>query len=190
MNRFFVLCALLCAGCDSQSGEAGQSAPYPPIQQALRTQSQITKAGWDLQPMASFQVEARVLATAHYHFSEGAELAPVDLALGWGPMSDPSVLEHIHITQRQRFYYWSVAYFPIPREDIIQHSANMHLIPATPAVEQQLLDIKAEDLVTLEGLLVNARAADGRKWLTSLVRSDVGDGACELVLVASVRIRS
>ena len=87
-----------------------------------------------MKALAAFVVEARVLGRENYRFDAGAELAPVDLALGWRPMSDSAVLAEIAIHQRNRFYYWFTATFPIPRRDIEIHSANMHLIPASGAV--------------------------------------------------------
>ena len=40
----------------------------------------------------------------------------------------------------------------------------------------------------IEGLLVDARRSDGWSWNTSLTREDDGKGACELMLVRSVRV--
>lgn len=37
-----------------------------------------------LTPLADFALEARIIAKEHYGFDRGADLAPVDLALGWG----------------------------------------------------------------------------------------------------------
>ena len=35
-----------------------------------------------------------------------SDLAPVDLALGWGRMSDEAILKDIQISQSGRFYFW------------------------------------------------------------------------------------
>ncbi len=55
---------------------------------------------------------------------------PSHLALGWQQMSDSAVLDHIEVSQANRFYSWSVRRFPIPRRAIEIESADMHLIPA------------------------------------------------------------
>ena len=55
---------------------------------------------------------------------------PSHLALGWQQMSDSAVLDHIEVSQSNRFYSWSVRRFPIPRRAIEIESADMHLIPA------------------------------------------------------------
>ena len=44
-------------------------------------------------PRAGFSIRARVLSRENYYLGEEADLAPVDLALGWGVMSDQAVLD-------------------------------------------------------------------------------------------------
>ena len=55
-----------------------------------------------LVPKASFEIKARVLAKKPYRMGVEAALSPVDLALGWGPMSDDAVLKRLKITQNNR----------------------------------------------------------------------------------------
>ena len=137
---------------------------------------------------AHFEATARVLSREDYRFDAGAALAPTDLALGWGRMSDSGVLDRIEITQSGRFYYWRVKDFPIPRREIEESSANMHIIPADAGVRAMLDRVRPGELVHLEGFLVDARRADGWRWNTSLTREDTGNGACELVFVESLTV--
>lgn len=146
-------------------------------------------AGAQMEPLAEFHLEARVLARKNYHAGREAELSPLDLALGWGPMADPAVLRHIDISQSNRFYFWRVAQFPIPRGEIESHSANMHLIPANAAVAGILNEVEPGQTVRLHGLLVEARYPDGWHWRSSLTRADTGQGACELIWVSHAEIR-
>jgi hypothetical protein len=127
-----------------------------------------------------------VLSTERYRFDRAAELSPVDFALGWGPMSDSKVLEAITIQQRDRWYFWSAATLPISPGAVISHSANMHMIPADPLVEKRLLAVKPGQIVELRGMLIRADGLDGWHWLSSLTRTDTGDGSCEVVWVESV----
>lgn len=138
---------------------------------------------YTITPLADFSIEARVLAKEAYTFDRGASLSPIDLVLGWGPMSDSGVLSQIRISQSNRFYYWHVDQFPIPREAIETHSANMHMIPADDVIEAQLKQVHVGQLVKIEGYLVQANAKDGFYWKSSLTRQDTGAGACELVFV-------
>ena len=168
----------------------GVVAQAEPVQRALDAPiAAIEQAGHTLTPVAHFEVNARVLGRDTYRFDAGAKLAPVDLALGWGPMSDSAVLENIDVGQVARAYYWRATAFPIPREAIERHSANMHLIPATREIERRLRKVRVGQVVTFTGYLVSARAADRRGgWNTSLTRADTGAGACELVYVTAFAV--
>jgi hypothetical protein len=142
---------------------------------------------WTLTVRATYQLKARVLAREAYHFDAMSDLVPEDLALGWGPMSDNSVLRTIDISQGNRFYYWrsSVA-TRIGRETIISHSANTHVIPQTPVIARLLARLRPGQVVVLSGELVDAVSNDGGSIRTSMVRTDTGAGACEVMLVTEV----
>lgn len=155
------------------------TAPAPPFQ----------KERYTMTALARFTLTARVLGVERYRFDHAADLAPVDLALGWGPMSDSAVLSRIRITQGGRFYHWRADSFPIPRREIEVNSANMHLIPATPDVEKALKRVRRGSIVELSGYLVEARAGDGWRWMSSMTREDTGAGACELIWVEKLAVR-
>ncbi len=144
-----------------------------------------------LETLASFEIEARVLSTKEYSSDRESELVPVDLALGWGAMSDSAVLDQLSISQNKRFYYyrWSNQP-PIPPYEIVQHSANMHLIPADSDIEEQIRNARVGQIVHIVGQLVEARDSDGWHWRSSLTRKDSGAGACELVRVEAIEVRS
>jgi len=165
----------------------GELAPRSPRQEPL-TGPAWSLHGYQLEPRARFDVEARVLSVEHYRWDAGARLAPVDLALGWGPMSDNRLVGRFRITQGSRFY---TLYPEDPSIDVGQallHSANMHLIPATAGVRRILESVRAGHLVRLEGILVDVSRSDGFEWRTSLRRDDTGAGACELFWVASAHV--
>jgi hypothetical protein len=169
----------------STAGTLIQAAP----EQTKSSAHTFTYQQYTIAPLAEFSLQVRVLAREDYRFDRGASLAPVDLALGWGPMSDSQILNQIKISQGNRFYYWHVDNFPIPREVIETHSANMHMIPADDDIEAQLKAIKVGQLITLEGYLVQANAPDGFHWKSSLTRKDTGTGACELVFVKKLIVQ-
>ena len=106
-----------------------------PVQAVIKNAVPFFADDYRLTPVATFKIRARVLSRENYRFDTGSDLSPLDLALGWGPMSDSAVLSKIDITQSNRFYWWNVDSFPIPRADIERHSANMHLIPAPAPVK-------------------------------------------------------
>lgn len=157
----------------------------------ITPQPPIKKDGWTLKPLATFSLEARVLSAKHYTDDFTAPLSPTDLALGWGRMSDSSVLDKIDITQGNRFYrwrYWGDA--PLPEKEIKAHSANMHIIPADDAVADKLHSLRKGAVVRLAGSLVEASHPKGDKpWTSSLTRDDAGEGACEIILVKSLIVK-
>jgi hypothetical protein len=165
---------------------AGEIASAGPLQYEVTGNPYLQKGGYHFTPLASYDITARVLSVETYYFGREADLSPVDLALGWGPMSDDAVLKDIRITQGGRFYYWNVDAFPIPREQIETHSANTHLIPASEAVKDRIGAIRPGEVVHLRGYLVSVEADDGWHWSSSLSRSDTGGGACELMWVEQV----
>lgn len=166
----------------------GILAPDDPLQRTLQAAEPFEFAGYRLRPRAEFELQARVLSAESYRWDGGAQLAPLDLALGWGPMSDSAMISRFEVTQGARFYTL------YPRDDsadlalALRHSANMHLIPADDAVRRVLGSARAGHLVSLRGRLVDASGPNGFAWRTSLSRDDTGDGACELFLVESAEI--
>lgn len=144
--------------------------------------------GYTISPVALFTVKARVLGVERYHFDREAELSPLDLALGWGPMAEQKNLDAISIRQSGRFYFWRTDNFPIPRKDIERNSANMHLIPAYNSVRSAMLDAKEGDIVFFTGKLVNVTSPDGYRWNSSTTRNDTGAGACEVIYVTDFSI--
>ena len=165
---------------------SGIAVADDPQQTEVDSAPAFQKGRYRIQPLARFDIQARVLGVEHYHMDREADLSPVDLAMGWGAMSDPEILRRIEISQSGRFYYWHVDAFPIPREEIETHSANMHMIPADDRIADQLTSIRPGEIVKLHGYLVEATAEDGWHWRSSLTRNDTGAGACELVWVESV----
>ena len=160
-----------------QSDAPGGMTPFPLSNAAAK-------------PLAGFSVAARVLSRKSYGSGREADFSPVDLALGWGPMRDDAVLSRLDISQSGRFYrYRWRDEPPIPPDDIVRSSANMHLVPANSAVADALDAVDAGDHVRIDGWLVQIDANDGWRWRSSLTREDSGAGACELIYVCGVTRR-
>jgi hypothetical protein len=140
-------------------------------------------------PQANFDVTARVLSVETYRVDGGAKLSPIDFALGWGPMSDSAVLEHFRVTQGSRFFTIYPDEQAIDLGTALKGAANMHLIPGSRRVRDQLESARAGNVVRLQGYLVNVSRADGYTWNSSLTRNDTGAGACELFYVEEVSVR-
>ena len=146
----------------------------------------LSRGHFTLEPRAKFGMTGRVLSREDYQLDDLAPIAPTDLAMGWGRMSDTDVLDKIRISQSNRFYYWYTDNFPIPRHEIEDSSANMHMIPANDTVARELRDVRPGEVVHFEGFLVDVKRDDGWHWNTSLTREDTGAGGCEIVLVEGI----
>lgn len=139
---------------------------------------------FELTQRASFNVQARVLSRRDYHLDPGAAIAPTDLALGWGPMSDQAILDQMEVSQSGRWFNLRWGETPsIPEHEIMSHASNMHIIPANDYVGDVLDSVREGQIVQLQGYLVDVAASDGFRWNTSLSRTDTGNGACELFYV-------
>lgn len=137
----------------------------------------------------AFNMSGLVISMRHYIADARADIAPYDMVVGWKSMSDPAILKEIDVRQNNRFYYWHVQEFPIPREELELNSTNLHLIPDTPEIAQILSTMTKGQVIELSGYLVDVKSEDGFIWSTSRVRNDTGDGACEIVLVKQIQIK-
>ena len=138
---------------------------------------------------ARFEIRARVLSTEPYYSGRNADLSPIDLALGWGVMSDQAVLDQLEISQSSRWYRWRYESSPpVSEQQIIYSSSNMHMIPARKAIGRSLKKLRKGDIITLSGYLVDVDHDSGWQWRTSMKRTDTGDGACEIVYIESLSV--
>lgn len=195
MKKYFILLLIVAASWQfyKQPGQVslGPGVMAKAVPQQERFESPISYSGDDytISGIAKFRIKAKVLSKKNYSFGREADLSPTDLALGWGKMSDESVLEKIKISQAVRYYRWSVKTFPIPRREIETHSANMHLIPANDSVKRVIDRVRQGDIIEISGSLVNVKSnSDDWSWTSSQTRDDTGSGACELIWVDSASI--
>lgn len=144
---------------------------------------------YELTPLAEFDVEARVLSVEKYRTDGGARLSPIDFALGWGPMSDSAVLEHFRVNQGARFFTIYPDEQAIDMKVALLSAANMHLIPATATLQDELKRVRPGHIVRLRGQLVSALGPNNFTWRSSLTRTDTGNGACELFYVEAIERR-
>lgn len=169
--------------------------PQPPLTprggEPLQTRAQglppFRLAAADLQPLAGFSIDARVLSRKDYSLGREAELSPTDLALGWGRMREDAVLQQLDISQSSRWYrYRWDGHPPLTPAEIGLSSANMHMIPADATVAKTLRGVRKGETVRINGWLVEARSPDGWRWRSSTSREDTGGGACEVVYVCTI----
>ena len=193
---FLLSVAALCyLGYQNWDGRAVVQAPgilaaEQPRQTAVQA-STFTLGDYLVTRKAAFEIRARVLSKEPYYLGRTADLSPIDLALGWGAMSDTATLDRIDISQSGRWYRTRYDLPPpIPEQQIVASSSNMHMIPAGKAIERTLNKLRVGDIVDIRGFLVDVDHDSGWHWRSSMSRTDSGDGACELVYVESVNVET
>ncbi|HKP03367.1 MAG TPA: hypothetical protein VJU77_08420 [Chthoniobacterales bacterium] len=155
-----------------------------PEQTDLPDETSIEHGGFQLKTLAHFSIDARLLHSKRYRWDNQSALVPVDLAVGWGRMSDQAVLDQLKISQSMRFYWYEYRLPPpIPQDEIVRHSTNIHIIPANDTIANACESLRGGELIHLEGELVEATGPGIGTWRSSLRRDDTGNGACELLLV-------
>jgi hypothetical protein len=168
---------------------AGVLAPGEPEQGPPADDRSWQYLGYEIRPRATYTLRARVLSATRYRWDRGARLAPVDLAVGWGVMSDSTWLERFKVTQGARFYTLYPRAEDVDLSQALLHSANMHMIPATQDVRRALEAAREGSLVSVRGRLVDISGPDGFTWHSSLRRDDTGAGACELFWVDEIALQ-
>lgn len=191
-----LLGAVLAGYCGLQRAQgmpAGRAIDYSaePVQEEVDRepfQVETGKGTVTIRPRATFDISAVVAAAESYRFDGSAFLSPVDLVLTWGDLPDEPYKGLVTYSQTGRFYFWRTPSNSLDLRYIESHSANMHMIPATPNLKKALRGVDDGDLVRIKGLLVEASTADGFTWGTSMRRTDTGPGACELIWVEELQV--
>jgi hypothetical protein len=191
MKKLIVLILVVAAGLfyfrDKPAQWRGIPAAADPLQFNSNLPAPFDHDDYKITPLASYKVKAVVLARERYHSDPGAKLSPIDLALGWGPMSTASVINDLSFSQSGRWYeYAAQGDPPLDPAEMASHSANTHCLPATDAVYSELIRIKRHELVTLEGDLVEVNGPGGWRWRSSLSRTDTRGGSCEVFWITKV----
>lgn len=155
--------------------------------------------GGALLPVARFETRGRVLNIERFkpyqslvNWIPGLRPATHDIGLGFGPMSDSANVGRFTFSH-EGVNHGLRALFARPRDAMTQQEfdalapniTNVHVIPASDAVYAQLRRVKQGELVTLRGLLVNVRDAEGRIATTS---TTAGDRDCEIMWLEEIRI--
>ena len=147
--------------------------------------------GYTLRHLEPYEGTFRIFSTEKYYWDKESDISPLDLLVGWGDMDNPAIYEKIEWSQSGRFGRWRYqGDLPLPIADLQRQVANMHMIAANKNIAKQLKRIKKNQRVFIRGYLVEVRNQQGWYWLSSLSRTDVGAGACELMLVNEINIIS
>jgi len=151
----------------------------------------IRKGELKLKLIAEYKIKAKVLSKKKYYDSWTSKISPYDLALGWGKLVDKNLKNKIKYSQSMRFYFYRYKNIPFNPNYIIEHSANTHIIPATKNLKKALKFVRKNSLLIMEGYLVDVDGVYKKSkvwWHTSKVRTDSGNGACEVFYLKKLKL--
>ena len=147
--------------------------------------------GFRFQSLGRFSGRAMVLARRNYELGEFAALAPTDLALGWGELSDPRVVDQLAFAQMKSFSARFVApelqhgseleKRPRPElEALFTALTHVHTIPGDEAIRKALAGIRPGQVIRFDATLVLAEGPSGGRYASSLA---LGDHDCEIAWI-------
>ena len=144
----------------------------------------------------SYDIEGLVVHTKNSTSrSIGDRLGPKDVALAWGRVAEYNKTIDFHWEQANRWVRYRIS--PEDAEilgssgDASLEISNNHLIPADMDIRLKIKLIRTGDHVRIKGYLVNAdgynnKTGESFAWHSSTVRTDTGDGSCEVIYVTDV----
>ncbi len=197
---FFIMFLLLLNSC---SRPIPSFHDYTQIDTTYPQQSELTepdvkiitygKDSFTIHPKAEYRVGALVRSKRAYRTDRMAKISPNDFALVWGILTDKHYYRQINISKGGRRYFFKLKKGAQLSVDwVYLNSSNHHLIPANDNIRRALRSVRKNDVIELEGYLVNVHGnIKGRtfNWNTSLSREDKGDGSCEIMYVRRIKIR-
>lgn len=147
--------------------------------------------------VANYEVSGRVVAKASY-ISNGVanEAAKIDIALVWGKLATDEYLKMFTFkAPGNRFVYWKTTDMDWYRahtndSEIISMYSNNHLVTTDETLKNDIKSVKKGDYIRIKGYLVNMYWEENnsdRTWISSTVRTDDGDGACEIIYVTDLK---
>lgn len=136
--------------------------------------------------LATFEVNARLLMNVPYTAkNDEFKLSPMDLVVGWGPLSNSTVLTHIEFGHSYRYVSFMSDTEAIESSQIGQYLSHIHAIPANPEIQSIIEDMSPEDIIYMYGYLVSVDMPGFYSWTSSLSRLDSG---CEIMWIEKARV--
>lgn len=179
----------------------GVLVPEPPRVSDTDHASWIGDDGLHYRPLKRLRIRARLLSRSNVKLGSWADISPVDLGLGWGRMSDSSIIEQLNLGQYNapiggtRFLTFSIrqdaplrGWSRAERDALFAQLTHVHAIPANDSVDKALRGLRPGQVLTLDGQLVRISKPSGRVLLNSSLV--LGDHNCEVMWVESVSLSS
>ena len=154
--------------------------------------------GFRYRALGRFTGQVVVVGRRNYALGEFAALAPTDLAIAWGPLSDPRTYAQFAFDQRGSPLSGRYVFPEIRRDSamagrpfaeveafLLANLTHVHAIPATPRIASALSGIRPGQVVRFEGWLVEVVARSGERYASSLKLHDYD---CEIAWIDTLEL--
>lgn len=145
---------------------------------------------------AKYTIIGRVVDKQFYYPKDvWSKISQYDVGMVWGVLSDHKYDEYITFrstTRRSLSYQYEQKLVNLlgSAEIFTSCLSNTHMIHANETVLKCLRNVKRDQYIKVEGYLVYctyySNDTAGGTWNSSLIRTDHGDGACEVMYVTKI----
>lgn len=165
-----------------------------PLSASQAFQKQVDDWTFTIQPLFRYTIAGKIVGKGEHTQGATDMLAPMDLVIVNGDIIRPELFQYFTFEKIPRHYRYHY-YFPqgvkgLSQQYINEHISNSHLIFASESVYALAKTAGIGDYIVISGYLVTVtgNTGDGRTFHqgTSTTRSDLGEGACEVVYVESI----
>lgn len=149
---------------------------------------------YDIEPVASYELWGLVVTKNNINswadlMHTDASVDIKDICVIWGENVASSDFHNVHFSSGD-----FTCYFQYPHMTVFDHNkiSNNHLLSDNEAVRHKIRNAKIGDQIHVKGLLVNYSPRSNPNWrrTTSTVRTDTGNGACEVLFANEFEVLS
>ena len=130
----------------------------------------------EIVPLVQFWLQGRVLCSERYKEDQLSDICPIDIGLGWGPMSDQSAIDRLDFVQSDRKLEYSASdpdHPPPSYASLWEYVKNVHTIPADDDIKKKVCSVRTGDLLELRGYLIGIKE-NGQWTQVSSLRKETG----------------
>ena len=128
-------------------------------------------------PLVEFWLQGRVLCSERYDDDSLSDICPIDIGLGWGPMSDQSIIDQLDFVQGNRKLEYTPCdpdHPPPSYASLWEYVKNVHTLPADDGIKKKVCSVRTGDLIELRGYLIGIQE-NGQWTQVSSLKKEVGE---------------
>ena len=143
---------------------SGETAPKAPKLELIRSFEPIEFQDYSFLAFKKFKGEVRVLHKKRYLFDAKKDIAPIDLLVGWGEMSDERNIDFIQFNLNHRDVTLNYIHPPIPEDEISKQMILFHLVTESDSVTKKIRRLRIGNNIELEGLYIRQQSTPSIIW--------------------------